>query len=156
MEIPVITVQGTTVPEVWEKSVLELWKSGAEMKTEYDRPGDPPSRDCTMLMVVEKPMREPRIHLAFPGGMEDLEKYRQEVLYGIHDHWIKPEDGKWTYTYHQRMFRYEVVDDLSSSQVRSPFKAVDQIEYIVRKLSEVPYSRRAQAITWMPTADPET
>jgi len=31
---------------------------------------------------------------------------------------------------------------------------IDQIDYIVRKLSDVPYSRRAQAITWNVDLDP--
>ncbi|MEM2870421.1 MAG: thymidylate synthase [Thermoplasmata archaeon] len=155
-EIPVLQARGRTVPEAWERSVLLLWERGARMRTEYDREGDEPSRDATMIIVVEDPMAEPRIHLAFPGGIEDLEKYRQEVLYGVHDHWIKPEEGKWTYTYHQRLCAYAPVEDLSSSTVRSPFRPVNQLEYIVRKLSESPHSRRAQAITWIPTADPST
>lgn len=154
--IPVLNVQGKTLPEAWEKSVLELWEHGVSVKTEYDKPGDPPSKDCTMLMEVLEPFSEPRIHLAFPGGIEDLEKYRQEVVAGVHDHWIRPEDGKWTYTYHARMFNYKVVNDLSSSTIDSPFPSVDQIEYLIKKLSKNPHSRRAQAVIWMPTADPAT
>jgi thymidylate synthase len=109
-----------------------------------------------MVLEVLDPFAEPRIHLAFPGGIEDLEKYRQEVVDGVHDHWIKPEDGKWTYTYHARMVNYKVVNDLSSSQIGSPFPTVDQIQYIVDKLSSSSHSRRAQAVIWMPTADPAT
>ncbi len=154
--IPVLHVRGKTLPETWERSVLSLWHSGTELKTEYDKPEDPPSKDCTMVMEILEPFTEPRIHLAFPGGIEDLEKYRQEVVLGAHDHWIKPEDGKWTYTYHARMFNYKVVNDLTSSKIESPFPAVDQIEYIIEKLSNYPYSRRAQAVIWMPTADPAT
>lgn len=154
--IPVIRITGKTLPETWEKSVLALWEHGATVKTEYDKPGEPPSKDCTMVMEVLEPFSEPRIHLAFPGGIEDLEKYRQEVVLGVHDHWIKPEDGKWTYTYHARMFNYKVVNDLSSSKIESPFPPVNQIEYLIEKLSEYQYSRRAQAVIWMPTADPAT
>ncbi|MDP8217735.1 MAG: hypothetical protein P9M03_03305, partial [Candidatus Theseobacter exili] len=99
MDIPVIKVEGKGIAEVWEKSILELWEKGAQIKTEYDNPKDPPSRDGTMIMLAREPFAEPRIHLAFPGGMEDLEKYRQEVILGIHDSWINPEGGSWTYTY---------------------------------------------------------
>ncbi len=154
--IPVLKVSGKTLPEAWERSVLEVWESGIEMKTEYDKPNDPPSKDCTMILEVIEPFTEPRIHLAFPGGIEDLEKYRQEVLAGVHDHWIKPEEGKWTYTYHARMTNYKVVNDLTSSKIESPFPPVNQIEYIIEKLSKYPHSRRAQAVIWMPTADPAT
>ena len=154
--IPVLRSQGKTLPEAWEKSVLMLWEHGVEVKTEYDKPGEPLSKDCTMIMEVSEPFTEPRIHLAFPGGIEDLEKYRQEVVSGVHDHWIKPEEGKWTYTYHARMSNYKVVNDLSSSEIESPFPPVDQLEYIVEKLSKSYYSRRAQSVIWMPTADPAT
>jgi thymidylate synthase len=147
-DIPTLFVTGKTLPEAWEKAVLECWRKGAAIRTEYDKPGDPPSRDCTMMWVVEEPFAEPRIHRAFPGGLEDLEIYRQEVVDGIHDHWIAPEEGKWTYTYHKRLFAYETEG-----------KTIDQIGQIVDRLSRSGHSRRAQAITWnvafdAPTDDP--
>jgi thymidylate synthase len=155
-DIPVISARGRTIPEAWEQSILRLWEEGVRVRTEYDRDGDEPSRDSTMVIVVDEPLAEPRIHLAFPGGIEDLEKYRQEVLFGVHDGWIRPQEGKWTYTYHQRLSAYAPVADLSSSDIKSPFGAVDQIRYIIDKLASSPHSRRAQGITWMPTADPAT
>ncbi|OIO40142.1 MAG: hypothetical protein AUJ75_00445 [Candidatus Omnitrophica bacterium CG1_02_49_10] len=145
ISIPAITVEGRTIPEVWEKAVIKTWNEGAEMPTEYDKPGDPPSRDCTMMMVVRAPMDEPRIHRAFPGGLEDLEIYKQEVINGIHDHWINPSEGKWTYTYHERLFSYKIED-----------RVVDQIAYTIDKLSKHPHSRRAQAITWNAGCDPSS
>jgi thymidylate synthase len=140
--IPVITVKGKNIPEAWEKAVIATWKNGIDIRTEYDKKDDPPSKDCTMIMEVEDPMSEPRIHRAFPGGLEDLEIYRQEVIYGVHDHWLDLEEG-WHYTYHERLFTYPACD-----------AKLDQIDYIVKKLSEVPYSRRAQAITWSVDLDP--
>ena len=126
-EIPVIRVEGMTLPEAWEKAVMATWKDGLDIKTEYDKQGDPMSKDCTMIMVVNEPMKEPRIHRAFPGGLEDLEVYRQEVVDGIHDHWIKPEEGKWTYTYHQRLTSYPIEG-----------VEIDQIDYIIKKLTTTP------------------
>lgn len=143
--IPVLKVEGKTLPEAWEKAVIETWHNGIDIKTEYDKASDLPSRDCTMIMVVNEPMSEPRIHRAFPGGLEDLETYTQEVVDGIHDHWIKPEEGKWTYTYHKRLFGYETEGEV-----------IDQINQLISKLSKVPFSRRAQAITWNPKLDPPT
>lgn len=153
--IPVLSVCGTTLPEGWEKSVLAVWEGGVQVPTEYDKAGEAPSLDATMTLVIEKPFEEPRLHRAFPGGIEDLEKYRLEVVDGVHDHWIRPEEGKWTYTYHKRLFDYQVQEDLQSGS-EGPFAGVRQIDYIVEKLSQVPHSRRAQAITWMPTLDPKT
>lgn len=143
--IPVFKVEGKNLPEVWEKAVLLTWENGITIKTEYDKKNDPPSKDCTMIMVVEDPFAEPRIHRAFPGGLEELEIYRQEVVNGVHDHWINPAEGKWTYTYHKRFFDFEMKNE-----------KIDQINYIIEKLSKVPYSRRAQAITWNPSLDPLT
>ena len=153
--IPVLSVHGTTLPEGWEKSVLAVWERGGRYPTEYDKDGEAPSLDVTMTLEIEKPFEEPRIHRAFPGAIEDLEKYRLEVVEGVHDHWIRPEEGKWTYTYHKRLFDYQVQEDLHSAG-DGPFAGVRQIDYIVEKLSIVPHSRRAQAITWMPTLDPKT
>ena len=143
--IPVFLIEGETLPETWEKAVVKTWNEGIQIKTEYDKPTDPPSRDCTMVMVCRDPFKEPRIHRAFPGGLEDLETYRQEVVNGVHDSWICPEEGKWTYTYHQRLFAFEVER-----------KTINQINYIIEKLSKTPYSRRAQGITWNPLSDPAT
>jgi thymidylate synthase len=154
--IPLLFASGKTLPEAWEKSVIEVWGKGISIMTEYDRQGDPPSRDATMVMVVDEPFSEPRIHLAFPGGVEDLEKYRLEVVEGVHDHWICPEEGKWTYTYHQRLFDYRAVEDVHGSLEQPLCAPVNQIKLMVEKLSQVPHTRRAQAITWVPTLDPQT
>jgi len=145
--IPVISITADCLPEAWEKAVLAVWEDGIEVKTQYDKPDDPPSKDATVIITINGPFTEPRIHKNFPGGPEELEAYRQEVINGIHDHWIAPAAGKWTYTYHERLFSY-----CTSSSIEK----VDQIQYIVDCLSQAGHSRRAQAITWMPTADPGT
>ncbi|MCD6416340.1 MAG: hypothetical protein J7M08_06555 [Planctomycetes bacterium] len=153
-DIPVLHVSGENVPEAWEKAVLAVWDEGVEVKTEYDRPGDPPSLDATVMVEVRRPLAEPRIHKNFPGGPTDLESYRQEVVKGIHDHWINPAEGKWTYTYHQRLFAYRPLQDLENPQEGPQFPPLDQVDYIVEKLAAAPHSRRAQAVTWIPHCDP--
>jgi thymidylate synthase len=154
--IPVISVTADCLPEAWEKAVLAVWDNGLDIKTQYDKPDDPPSKDATVIVTVTDPFKEPRIHKNFPGGPAELESYRQEVIDGIHDHWIDPVAGKWTYTYHERIFAYCPVEDLRSAESPRPFEKVDQIQYIIDSLSRVAHTRRAQAVTWMPTADPET
>lgn len=154
--IPVLIVDADTVPEAWEKAVLAVWDNGIDIKTEYDKRDSPPSKDATVMITVQNPFGEPRIHKNFPGGPEELEAYRQEVVLGIHDHWIKPEQRKWTYTYHERLFAYSPTNNLRSSQIPRPFSPVNQIGHIADKLAKSGYSRRAQAVTWMPNADPQT
>ena len=154
--IPVISITADCLPEAWEKAVLAVWDKGLEVKTQYDKPEDPPSKDATVVITITDPFREPRIHKNFPGGPEELEAYRQEVVAGIHDHWIDPAAGKWTYTYHERLFAYSPVENIEDAKPRRPFKKVNQIQYIIDCLSQAGHSRRAQAITWMPTADAGT
>lgn len=155
-ELPTLAVTASCLPEAWEKAVLAVWDNGLTIKTQYDKPGDPPSKDATVMITVENPFAEPRIHKNFPGGPEELESYRQEVLDGIHDHWIDPAAGKWTYTYHERLFAYSPVENLRDANTPKPFKRVNQVDYIIDALAECSHTRRAQAITWMPTADPQT
>jgi thymidylate synthase len=150
--VPVISITADCLPQAWEKAVLAVWDNGLEIKTQYDKPGDPPSKDATVIITISDPFAEPRIHKNFPGGPAELEAYRQEVVNGIHDHWIDPAAGKWTYTYHQRLFAYCPVENPRAPN--SP--KIDQIKYIIDKLSEVSHTRRAQAITWMPGVDPQT
>ena len=154
--IPVISITADCLPEAWEKAVLAVWDNGFEVKTEYDKAEDPPSKDATVIVTINEPFSEPRIHKNFPGGPEELESYRQEVVKGIHDHWINPAEGKWTYTYHERLFSYCPVEDIRNADSPKPFRKVNQIQNIINCLSQAGHSRRAQAITWMPTADAVT
>lgn len=141
--IPVLSVSGKSLAAAWENSLLELYSKGIRVHTEYDKPEDPLSLDSTMMVCIEEPQSEPRIHRAFPGGLDFLEEYRQEVVDGIKDHWIRdpnnPDDKRWEYTYHERLFSYRVPGQP---------QPVDQINYIADKLSKKPFSRRAQAVTW--------
>ena len=141
--IPVLFAEGKSLAEAWEKSIIEVYTNGCDIITEYDKPDDPPSKDCTMILVVQEPLSEPMIHKDFPGGLEDLQEYVMEVLDGIKDHCIRdqndPDDTRWEYTYHQRLFEYAYPDTAD---------AYDQIAMIADKLAKTPYTRRAQAITW--------
>jgi thymidylate synthase len=153
--IPVLSIAGDTIPEAYERAIKEVWEKGASIHTEYDRPNDPPSRDATVIITVENPFGQPRFHRSFADGLGGLSEYVMEVVHGAHDYWVKPReeilkaadstDTRWTYTYHGRLFEYEIEDQI-----------VNQVDYIIKKLSETGYSRRAQAITWNTKLDPPT
>jgi len=140
--IPVLMAEGDCIARAWENALVLLHKSGCDIKTQYDKPDDPPSKDATMIVTVRDPRAEPMIHRDFPGGFEELEEYVMEVCEGIKDHCVRdpndPADTRWEYTYHQRLFQYEV----------PTLAAIDQIEHVCRQLADTPYTRRAQAITW--------
>lgn len=142
--IPVLNVQGVGIARAWERSLLELYRHGCPLKTEYDKPGDPPSCDATMVITIEQPLSEPMIHRDMPGGFEDLEEYCMEVTEGIKDHLVRnqgdPTDQRWEYTYHQRLFKYQWPETGSMD--------IDQIEVMCQKLANSPHTRRAQAVTW--------
>ncbi len=140
--IPVLHVEADCIARAWELSLLELHAKGCNLKTEYDKPEDPPSKDATMIITITDPLAEPMIHKDFPGGPLELQEYVMEVCDGIKDHLVRdpndPKDTRWEYTYHQRLFKYEVPS----------LKPFDQIEIACQKLARTPHTRRAQAITW--------
>ena len=152
--IPVLFANGKSLAEAWENSLIALWERGIFVRTQYDQRDkkgefiDPPSKDCTMVMVVENPLSEPMIHRSFPGGLDVLEEYRQEVVDGIKDNWIRdptnPEDQRWEYTYHRRGFKYEVP---------GLEQAIDQYDAMVKNIAKSPITRRAQIVTWQPWQD---
>lgn len=156
--VPVLSVVGENIPVAYERAIREVWDKGVSVRTEYDRPEDPPSRDATVMITVENPFGQPRFHRAFADGLGGLSEYVMEVVHGAHDYWVKPKeeilkgvestDTRWTYTYHKRLFEYEIEGAV-----------VDQIAYMVERLSKTPFTRRAQGITWntkldTPTDDP--
>jgi thymidylate synthase len=135
--IPQFLVEGTVLPEVWEKSLEILWNKGItsfkesyKFKTKKDI-----IRECSIRMVIRQPMKEPRFHLEW-GRVKDFDEYSDDVILGKKNHLI----GKaYDYTYHDRLFQYKP----------STTGVIDQIEYIIEKLKISPYSNRAQAVTWM-------
>lgn len=198
--IPVVAASGDSLAEAWENAMIGLYVHGCEVRTQYDARDeegsyiDPPSKDCSILISIENPTSEPMIHLGgIPGGLEDLEEYVQEVRDGIKDHWVRdpldPNDTRWQYTYHQRLFRYELplnefdrylsqlpeeekqkfyeketshflldhdyvrVVEKNIQKTKQAFVQINQIQYIIDKLSQQPFTRQAQAITWQPYMD---
>ena len=110
--IPVLQVEGDSIARAWENSLIALHQKGCDLHTQYDKPGDPPSKDATMIVTITDPLNDPMIHRDFPGGLEDLQEYTMEVCEGIKDHLVRKADDsgdtRWEYTYHQRLFGYEV------------------------------------------------
>jgi thymidylate synthase len=147
--IPVLHVEADCIARGWEQSLIELNRNGCSIHTQYDKEGDPPSKDSTMILTIQDPLSEPMIHKDFPGGPLELQEYVMEVCEGIKSHLMRnpedPADTRWEYTYHQRLFAHD-----------GPGRAAfDQIEAMCQMIAEVPYTRRAQAITWKVWEDNE-
>jgi len=125
----VALIEGDTIAEVWEGSVLHVWKFGI-LVPKY-------GKETALIMKVNFPFKEPRIHPGDATSLLMLKDYRKEVLEGILDKTV--EEGKVSYTYHERLFKYR--------------GALDQIGALKEKLRREPYTNRSQAITWMPEKD---
>jgi thymidylate synthase len=155
--IPVICISRKTLAEAYEAALVAVYEKGTRFKTQYDKPDDPPSMDCTLNLTIEDPEHDPMIHMAFPGGIDDLKEYVLE-LKGYKDHWTKnmndQDDKRWEYTYHGRLKNYGVWKELvdGRSQEIGGFR-IDQIQIVIDKLSRQPFTRQAQMITWMPNID---
>ncbi len=158
--IPVITVCEKSLAKAYENSLIKLNDEGIGFKTQYDKPGDPLSLDCTMNITILEPESDPMIHKAFPGGIEDLKEYVME-LKGFKDHWVKnmndPDDTRWEYTYHGRLINYGSWKEWKDAEnKKDSFEAgfsINQIESVIQKLIDQPFTRQAQMITWMPNID---
>jgi thymidylate synthase len=155
--IPVITLTRRTLAEAYEAALIGVYEKGTRFKTQYDKPDDPPSMDCTLNLTIEEPEEDPMIHMAFPGGIDDLKEYVLE-LKGFKDHWTKnmnvKDDHRWEYTYHGRLQHYGIWKELldGRSQDVGGFR-INQIQIVIDKLSRQPFTRQAQMITWMPNID---
>jgi len=134
--IPLIHVQEHSLAEAWVKSIKEVIARGISIPTEYNE--ESPSLDCCAAIRVDDISREPRIPRFIPCGLDGLVEYALEVAFGTKDNLVGTSDTAWTYTYHQRLFDYQ---------------GVNQISYILDKLTEAPYTRRAIAVTWNPLTD---
>ena len=230
----VIFISKKTVRDAWLSAVAHVLYTGDDIRTEYDKEEDLPSKDATVLIEIEKPMSEPisrkdkvmKINSKYGnsfevyGCMADTyligsiqSGYIEEIMEGVNDHYLWDSDTSFPYSYHDRIFKYtpysledsinvnydlEFVDNnfvkkhkklLKAGKVKTSddsamwnlkhlvdfnlnknisdqvgiqkipievikFPKIDQIEYIIKKLKEKPYSRRAQAITWRPLVDP--
>ena len=166
--IPVITARAKTTAEAYEKILIQLSLNGVEIKTQYDKPGDPLSIDATANITIDEPFTDPLIHKSFPGGIEDLREYVYE-LQGLKDDWVKvkgdPKDTRWEYTYHERLAHWGTwmgqfmssTGEMKKGRIKPSFGDdklyVDQIKAVIEKLSKDPFTRQAQMITWVPYLD---
>ena len=230
----VIFVSKQNVRDAWLSALTQVLYEGDDIKTEYDKPEDPPSKDATVMIEVRDPTSFPikrkdkilQIKSKYGnsyeiyGCMADTyligsiqSGYIEEIMDGVNDHYIWDSGTSFPYSYHDRIYNYapysledtihinyeieavknqfvkehqklienkkiaktsksttwnlrenvhfdlekEISEQLGVKKIPMGavnFPRVNQIEYIIHKLKEKPYSRRAQAITWRPLVDP--
>lgn len=172
-------VVAETAGEAWIAALKKVFFEGNLLQTEYDRTATTPSRDFTSLIEVTNPLpagkKRPPLHRAdLYGVMSVRGGYLEEILDGTNDAQIWESSTSFPYTYHDRVYAYRPynredipVKKQTARHQPTPgtepipvdlgamdFPPVNQVAYIVEKLREAPYSRRAQGITWRPLSDP--
>ena len=162
-----IHIVADTLPEAYEKAMAEVWNNGSSFRTQYDRKDkdgkfiDPLSKDCTALMYIEDPFKEPRVHRSIPMSIEDVERYRCEVVLGAHNYYMDDlsNPNRWEYTYHSRMRNYTIpcpkcctpwglLGQKCDACNGTGKKEIDQIEKCIEMLKETGYTRRAKIDIW--------
>jgi len=163
----------------WIIAMKRVFFEGEPIRTEYDKNETEPSFDFTALIEIQQPLlpgkSQAQPHKADVYGVMSIRGgYLEEILEGNRDSQILESATSYPYTYHDRLFAYkaynledkeDVDPELHVKDVGSglppilkaselQFPSINQIDYIVEKLKEAPYSRRAQGITWRPMSDP--
>ncbi len=230
----VFFISKSNVEDAWLSAIGQVLFNGDDIKTEYDKPEDPPSKDASVLIEIKEPFSNPitrndkimKFKSNFGNSYEVYgcladtyligsiqSGYIEEIMDGINDYLLYKSGASFPYSYHDRIFNYSPfsvedsihksydlkfvdnefvkyhqklrkakkiettpdsniwrlkngiefdLDKKISEQVgieKIPieiinFPRINQIKYIIEKLKEKPYSRRAQAITWRPLVDP--
>lgn len=87
-----------TLSESYHNALTQLWYYGKETDC---ADWNCKQLECSMTMIVGKPLVEPMISRCWIGGAYELQQYVMEILDGILDFKIK-DDLTWDYTYHER------------------------------------------------------
>ena len=97
--------------------------------------------------IIKRPLLPPFASAALPLHEGFLNQYRNDLLR------VTPTtDKSFSYTYPNRLFDYPIEDE-AGLMGNGDGRGFNQIQALVNKLVSNPESRRALAITWVPTID---
>ncbi|MBY9009918.1 MAG: hypothetical protein KGD74_08645 [Candidatus Lokiarchaeota archaeon] len=230
----VIFISKKTVRDAWLSAVAQVLYNGDDIRTEYDKKEDPPSKDATVLIEIEDPLSDPimrrgkllKIKSKYGnsyevyGSMADIyligsiqSGYIEEILEGKADHFIYESGLSFPYSYYDRIYNYtpfsiedtiltdydidlydtefiknhkklieankiiknkdsivwklknglEIdLDKKISDQIGIKnipigllkFPKFNQMKFLIQKLKDNSYTRRAQIVTWRQYVDP--
>ena len=123
----VLFISENNIRDAWLSAVIQVLNSGDDIKTEYDKSEDPPSKDATVLIEVVEPFSAPIMRkdkvmkfrsnqgnsYEIYGCMADTyligsiqSGYLEEIMEGINDHFIWDSATSFPYSYHDRIFKY--------------------------------------------------
>ena len=55
----VIFISKKNIRDAWLSAVGQVLYNGDEIKTEYDKPDEPPSKDATVMIEIKEPLIDP-------------------------------------------------------------------------------------------------
>ena len=123
----VFFISKNNVRDAWLSAVGQVLYNGDDIKTEYDKPNDPPSKDATVMIEVTEPMSNPikrkdkilKINSKHGNSFEVFgciadtyligsiqSGYIEEIMEGTNDHYIWDSGASFPYSYHDRIFSY--------------------------------------------------
>lgn len=126
--MPLITVKTKSVNDAWQIALARVLKFGDDIKTEYDKEGDPPSKDATVAIEITEPFDHPLLVRNRPmkiksnaGKKWDVygcdadtfliapiqSNYIEEILEGINDKYLRKSEKSFPYSYHDRIWHYK-------------------------------------------------
>ena len=146
VNIPVLSVKGESIPEAWERSVVELYENGLRYCRDGPKDKGREQIDSTMTIEVENPDHEFFMHRGMSCGIDGLLEYQMEMLGAknslVVNRYDNTDDPRWPYAYNERFSNYP-----------SRKEAIDQIEGLIQNLINEPHMRRANMITCVPEKD---
>lgn len=131
------TFRAPSIAAAHEWAVRTVLEKGYPVTTEN---GEATIESEPLAMELRDPLAEPMASPASRFQQRFLEQYADALLHGT--------DAVFEYDYHSRLFAWGEGLERSGVPV-----AIDQVAYIVGKLTEAPESRRAIAVTWNPATD---
>jgi thymidylate synthase (methanogen type) len=175
--LPVICVNAETCGEAWEKTVEAVWYQGLDIEQHYK---DKMSKEASVILNISDPLKEPRFSRKdtisvsmFMTGPDKKKPYREkeyvcDLIDGTMDYRVT-EEGKESYTYHERFARWgaeqpaheKLLQDLRKPHLRfvqngemlRNFEGIDQIQMLIQKAKQESISRKLQITTWQPHKD---
>jgi len=126
--MPLINVIAKSVNDAWQIALARVLREGDDIKTEYDNPNDPPSKDATVAVEITDAFNHPLLMRGKPrkiksnaGNKWDVygcdadtfligsiqSNYIEEVLGGLNDRYLSESSKSFPYSYHDRLFKYK-------------------------------------------------
>lgn len=166
MPYSVKIIKADTLAEAWEKSVIEMMENGQERFVQA--PDYLTSQmDSPFFILVETPLKEPRLHEKTPIEREQAMEYSRQLIHGIGD---DTKENSFDYTYHSRLRWYpecevradwpnivreqdieKTIDKICGGKCIA--KPMDQVQVAIDTLKKDPTRRSIVMMTWIPSRD---